>query len=51
MEHYPPDQILPLGEVVAVSAKGSSIFIFDADSTNFLKTFDVYPMTKHLITG
>lgn len=51
MEHYPPDQILPLGEVVAVSAKGSSLFIFDADSTNLLKMFDVYPMTKHLITG
>ncbi len=51
MEHFPPDQILPLGDVVAVSAKGSAVFLFDAVSTNFLRTFDVYPMTKNLVTG
>ena len=51
MEHFLPDQILPLGDVVAVSTKSSSVFIFDAESTNFVKTFDVYPMTRNLITG
>lgn len=51
VEHFPPEQITPLGDVVAVSAKGSSVFVFDTESTNFIKTFDVYPMTRHLVTG
>ena len=51
VEHFPPDQILPLGDVVAVAAKGSAVFLFDAESTNFLRTFDVHPMTKNLVTG
>ena len=51
MEHFPPDQILPLGNVVAVATKASSVFIFDAESTNFLRTFDVQPMTRNLVTG
>ena len=51
VEHFPPDQILPLGDVVAVAAKSSSIFMFDAETTNFLRTFDVQPMTKSLVTG
>lgn len=50
-EQFHPDQILPLGDVVAVSTKGTSLFIFDAESTNFLKTFDVNPMTNQLVIG
>ena len=49
--HYPPDQILPLGDVVAVSTKSSCLFIFDAESASILRKFDVYPMTKQLDIG
>ena len=48
---YPPDHILPLGDVVAVSTKGSTLFIFDAESANILRKFDVYPITKQLDIG
>lgn len=43
-----PDQILSVGDVVVVATKGSSLFVFDAKSAQFVRKFDVFPSSQLL---